>query len=85
VDKRIRVEIAGKDEFWSRAFHVEWEHQFPERKLIADGAGHYEAEPEWLDDLERVAAQTFCRITRAPDNPQRREWLSSIIPRRGGR
>ena len=85
MDKRIKIEIAGKDDFWGRAFHVEWEHQFPERNLIPDGAGHYRAEPEWLDDLERVAAQTFCRVRRAPDNPQRREWLGSIFPRRGGR
>jgi len=85
VQRQIRIEITGKDEFWSRAFHVEWQYQFADRKLIRDGAGHYFAELEWMDDIERVAAETFCRVARAPENPRRRKWLSSIIGGRGGR
>jgi len=82
VERQIRVEIKGKDEFWERAFHVEWEHQFPGRALTPSGAGQFMASGEWFEDMERVAAQTFCRIVRAPENPQRRRWLNSLIPRR---
>ena len=82
MESRIRIEINGKDEFWGRAFLVEWEYQFPDRKLTPNGAGQFLAATEWLEDLERVAGQTFCKVVRAPDNPRRREWISSLIPRR---
>ena len=82
VQQQIKVEIRGKDEFWGRAFHVEWEHQFPNRKLLSDGAGCFLTRTEWLDDLERVGSQTFCTILRTPENPRRREWMGSLIPRR---
>jgi hypothetical protein len=81
VGQQIRIEIKGRDEFWGRAFHVEWRHQFPERKLASAG-DFFLAEPEWIGDLERVAKETFCSIQRAPENPRRREWLSSIVARR---
>jgi hypothetical protein len=81
---QIRIEIKGKDEFWERAFHVEWEDQFPDRTLKRKDAGQFIAQSEWLDDLERVGAQTLCRIVRAPENPQRRRWMNSLIPRRSG-
>lgn len=77
--RRIRIEITGKDEFWGRAFHVEWQDQFPQRVLLDEGEGRYAAEPEWLDDLERVGAQVFCRIVRAPESPERRRWFSSVL------
>lgn len=80
----MRIEIKGKDEFWRRAFHVEWEHQFPDRVLTLSDAGQFIAESEWIRDLERVAAQTFCRIVRAPENPHRRRWMNSLIPRGDG-
>jgi hypothetical protein len=83
VERRIRVEIKPRDEFWGRAFLVEWEYQFPDRKLVGEGASHFFAELEWLSDLERVGGQTFCVVTRAPDNPPRRKWMSSLIARRG--
>ena len=82
--QRIKIEIKGKDEFWGRAFHVEWEDQFPYRKLTADGAGRFLARSEWLDDLARVGNQTFCTVVRAPENPRRRDWMSSILAGRGG-
>lgn len=82
MERQIKIEITGKDEFWGRAFHVEWEHQFPDRKLGSDGAGRFLAQGEWFDDLERVGGQTFCTVVRAPDNPRRREWIGSLIPRR---
>lgn len=82
MEPRIRIEIKGKDAFWERAFHVEWEHQFPDRKLASDGSDRFFAEVEWFGDLERVGAQTFCTILRAPENPRRREWMGSLLPRR---
>ena len=83
MEQRIKIEIMGKDDFWGRAFHVEWEYQFPDRKLASDGAARFLAQSEWLDDLERVGKQTFCTILRAPENPRRREWISLLVPRRG--
>jgi hypothetical protein len=82
VERQIRVEIKSKDEFWGRAFYVEWDYQFPDRKLIRDGANHFFAELEWLGDLERVGSQTFSSVNRAPDNPRRRKWMSALISRR---
>ena len=82
LKQRIKIEIIGKDSFWERAFHVEWESQFPDRALIADGAGHYIADPDWLADLEKVGRETFCSVTRSPDNPRRRQWISSLLPTR---
>jgi hypothetical protein len=82
MEQRIRIEIKGKDDFWGRAFHVEWEYQFPDRRLTSDGADRFVANGEWLEDLERVGGQTFCTIRRAPVSPRRREWMSSLFPRR---
>jgi hypothetical protein len=82
LGQQVRIEIHGRDEFWSRAFHVEWEHQFPERKLVRAGRDLFLVDAEWAGDLERVAARTFCRLLRAPENPRRRQWLSSLITRR---
>ncbi|MCI0487138.1 MAG: hypothetical protein L0229_11120 [Blastocatellia bacterium] len=83
MGRPVRVEIKGKDKVWEQAFRVEWEDEFPERKLVTDGAGYFLIEPEWMDDCERVAAQTFCRVVRAPDDPGRRQWIGSLIGRRG--
>jgi len=76
----VRIEIRGKDEFWARAFHVEWEDQFPDKKLTSDGKD-FTAEREWLDDLERVGSQTFCTVVLAPENLLRRRWIISLIGR----
>jgi hypothetical protein len=78
--RQIRIEIQGRDDFWGRAFHVEWEDQFPARKLIKDSAGHFLVDETWLAELEQVAAQVFCKIVRAPENPRRRAWINSLIP-----
>jgi hypothetical protein len=77
--RRIRIEIKGKDEFWGRAFHVEWQDQFPDRNLIDDGEGYYLAELEWIDDLNRVGAQVLCRVVRAPESLERRRWFKSVL------
>ena len=80
MGRHVKIEIHGKDEFWGRAFHVEWEHQFPARKLVAGPSSHFLVDDEWYGDLERVAAQCYCRIVRAPDDPRRRRWIRSLIP-----
>lgn len=77
--RQIRIEIKAKDEFWGRAFHVEWQDQFPHRNLIDDVEGHYLVEAEWRDDLERVGGQVFCRIVEAPVSPERRRWFTSVL------
>ena len=82
MEQRIRIEIKGKDEFWGRAFHVEWASQFPERALVSDDDGQYVVNLAWLPDLERVGRETFCLVTRAPDNPKRRQWFNSLLPNR---
>ena len=82
MGRPVRVEIKGKDSFWERAFRIEWEDQFPERKLDTDGAGYFLIEPEWIADLEQVAAKTLCRIVQAPDNPDRRRWIGSLMGKR---
>ena len=82
MSQRMRIQIKGRDAFWSQAFHVEWQDQFADRNLLEDGAGYYLVDEAWLDDLQAVGRQTFCEIRRAPDNPHRRDWLSSILPRR---
>src|SRR6185369_15308988 len=79
LKQRIKVEIIGKDSFWERAFHVEWESQFSNRKLATDGEKRFLADADWLTDLERVAGETFCTIRLAPQNPRRREWIGSLI------
>lgn len=84
MNDRIKVEINGRDEFWGKAVLVEWEHQYPERRLNAEPNGHYLLiEADWLNDLKRVAGDCFSEVLVAPANPGRRSWLSNFIP--GGR
>jgi hypothetical protein len=82
VAQQIRIQIKGKDAFWGRAFHVEWEYQFPDRALVSDNSSCFLARAEWLEDLERVGAETFCKVFQAPENPRRREWMGAFILRR---
>ncbi|MBI3654556.1 MAG: hypothetical protein HY231_26295 [Acidobacteria bacterium] len=82
MGQQVRIAIKGRDPFWAHAFQVEWQDQFPERALRADAAGFFSAAEEWLNDVERVAAQTFCQVIRAPKDPRRRAWLNSLIPNR---
>ena len=79
----IRIELKGKSAFLGRAFHVEWGHQFPDRELVAAGPDCFLIEAGWLDDVEQVAVQCFCDVKRAPDNPRRRRWMSSLVRGRG--
>ena len=80
MKQQIRIQITGKDAFWGRAFHVEWEYQFPERALVSDSANGFWARAEWLDDLERVGSETLCKVVQAPENPRRREWIGTLMP-----
>jgi hypothetical protein len=82
MGRQIRIEIKGRDHFWTQAFQVEWQDQFPERELRQDAAGFFFADEAWLKDVERVAEQTFCQVFRAPENPRRRAWINSLIPNR---
>jgi len=84
MGRQIRIEIHGRDEFWARAFHVEWEHQFPGRKVEAGPSPSFLVEDEWLGDLERVAAQCYCKVVRAPDDLHRRTWMKALIQPFGG-
>ena len=77
---RIRVEIVGRDDFWRKAVLVEWEYQFPDRKLVAEPNGFYVIAADWLKDLERVAEQCFSKILIAPHGPSRRLWFRRLIP-----
>lgn len=59
---------------------VEWEHQYPDRKLVAEGSACYLIEPDWLDELELVAQECFSKIVVAPADPSRRSWLGRFVP-----
>ncbi len=81
---RIRVAIIGRNAFWSNAVVVEWEHQYPERKLVAEASAFYLIEQEWLDDLTLIAKECFSKIAVAPADPSRRSWLCRFIPTGSG-
>ena len=81
MERRIRVEIVGRDSFWRHAVKIEWEHQFPDRPLAADANGFYLIPADWLPDLERVAEQCFSKVLIAPEDPSRRFWFRRLIPR----
>ena len=84
MNTRIRIEIKARDEFWGKAVLVEWEDQYPERRLNAEPHSAYLViEANWLKDLKRIAGDCFSEVLVAPANPARRSWLSRFIP--GGR
>ncbi len=78
---RIRVEISGRDAFWQKAVLVEWEHQFPTRTLMLETDNSCLIDPEWLEDLRRVASQCFSKVIVAPKDPSRRLWFRRLLPR----
>jgi hypothetical protein len=83
MECRIRVEIIGRNEFWRNAVFVEWEYQFPERKLESEDGNFYLIAEEWLDDLRRVAAQCFSQVLLAPQDPGRRKLFRRLLARDG--
>ena len=80
MNGQIRIEIIGRDHFWRNAVLVEWDHQFPNRALVAQTSACFLIESEWLNDLERVAGECFSKIVVAPKDPDRRLWLRQFIP-----
>jgi hypothetical protein len=83
MQRRTRVEIIGRNEFWRDAVFVEWDYQFPERKLEPEEGNFYLIEEDWLDDLRRVAAQCFSRVLLAPQDPGRRKLFRKLLAREG--
>jgi hypothetical protein len=81
MSRRIRVEIVGRNEFWQKAVFVEWDYQFPQRKLEPEAEGLYLIEEDWLEDLQRVAAQCFSRALPGPQDPGRRHLFRKIFAR----
>ena len=81
MNRQIRIRIVGRDTFWCNAVVVEWEHQYPERKLVAEASACYLIEPDWLDDLNLIAQECFSRIVVAPTDASRRSWLRRFMPR----
>ena len=80
MNGQIRIEIIGRDAFWRDAVLVEWDHQYPERELVAQSSICYLIETEWLNDLKRVADGCFSKIVVAPEDLSRRLWLRRFIP-----
>jgi hypothetical protein len=78
---KIRVEIKGRNQFWRNAVMVEWDYQFPQRKLEPEAGDFYLIEDSWLEDLQRVAAQCFSRVLLAPADPGRRRMFKLLLPR----
>lgn len=83
MKQQLRVEIKARNEYWRRAVMVEWEHRFPQRKLIAEGERYYLIEAEWLADLRRVASECFSEVLVAPEDLGRRHWFQRLFSRGG--
>ena len=80
MSRKTRIRIIGRDAFWCNAVVVEWDHQYPERKLVADASSCYLIEFDWLDDLKLVAQECFSSIVVTPSDPSRRSWLRRFMP-----
>ena len=81
MNTRIRIEINARDEFWGKAVIVEWEDQYPERRLRAEPNGRYLLiDAAWLDDLKRIAGDCFSEVLVTPADPSRRALLRRFIP-----
>jgi hypothetical protein len=80
MNGKIRIEINARDEFWRKAVIVEWEDQYPERKLTAEQGGRYLIDAAFLDDLKRIAGDCFSEVVIAPPDPSRRALLRRFIP-----
>ncbi len=79
MQNSIKVEIVGRDKFWTNAVLVEWRHQFPDREMPLDADGFYLIEKDWLGDLERVAEGCFAKVVIAPEIPSRLSWLRRMV------
>ena len=81
MSRRIRVEVKARNDFWRNAISVEWDYQFPERKLEEDENKFFLIEEEWYEDFRRVAEQCLSKTTVAPDDPSRRQLFRRLLPR----
>ncbi len=79
---RVRVEIRGRNRYWRDAVPIEWEHRFPDRKLVPEAEGLYLIEEAWLADLEAAAEKCFSTVMVAPEDPGRLSWLRRLVARR---
>jgi len=79
-NSQIRIEIVGRDEFWSNAVLVEWKHQYPERELITQADHSCVIPADWLGELNRIAADCYAKIVVAPLDPSRRSWIRQFLP-----
>lgn len=79
MDRRVRIEIIGRNEFWRNAVLVEWQHQYPERILEPAPPNYFLAAADWVDDLNRVAAQCFSQVRQAPADPGRRRIFRRLL------
>ena len=79
MSHRVRIEIVGRNEFWRKAVFVEWDYQFPERRLTPEADGRFLLPADWLADLQRVAAQCFARVLLAPDDVGRRRLFRRLF------
>ncbi len=79
MERYLRVEIVGRNEFWRNAVFVEWEYQYPQRKLELDQPGFYLVEEDWLVDLRRVAGQCFSQVLLAPKDLGRRRLFRKLF------
>jgi hypothetical protein len=77
---QIKVEIVGKDQFWSDAILVEWAHRYPSRQLVALSDGTIRLDTSWLDSLMEVADECNCKIVASPQDPSRRSLFRQLIP-----
>ena len=80
MSQQIRVEIVGRDEFWNMAVLVEWEHRYPDRKLVSEANHWYLVDTEWLDSLKDVAADCNAKVVVGPKDPSRRSWFRRLLP-----
>lgn len=76
---QIRVEITGRNQYWFNAIFVEWDYQYPERKLVRQTDQYYLLEEAWLPDLQRVAQQCFGKAVLAPNDPGRRQLFRRLF------
>jgi hypothetical protein len=81
MKKPIRVEITGRNSFWQNAVKVEWEHQYPDRKWIAQGERFYVIEADWLLDVQRIAHQCFATAIIAPEDVGKRKLFRQLFRR----
>ncbi|MFN0120829.1 MAG: hypothetical protein ACKV2V_10035 [Blastocatellia bacterium] len=80
MQRRIRVEIVSRNNYWLNAVFVEWEHAYPARRLDKVEDHLVLIDESWLPDLQRIASQVFSTVRLAPENPGRRQWIRRFVP-----